>query len=33
MVTNNIPGSGGIMQAVETGGAGQPQRFYRAEQQ
>jgi len=33
MVSNNIPGSGGIMQAVESGGAGQPQRFYRAEQQ
>jgi len=33
MVTNNIPGSGGIMQAVETGGANQPRRFYRAAQQ
>jgi hypothetical protein len=33
MVTNNIPGSGGIMQAVEVGGADQPRRFYRAVQQ
>ena len=33
MVTNNIPGSGGVMQAVDAGGASQPQRFYRAAQQ
>jgi hypothetical protein len=32
MVTNNIPGSGGVVQAVDAGGAGQSQRFYRATQ-
>lgn len=33
VVTNNIPGSGGVMPAVDAGGASQPQRFYRAAQQ
>src|SRR5664280_123917 len=32
MVTNNVAGSGGVMQAVDAGGASKPQRFYRAAQ-